>query len=134
MTDRTVREHLTRLEALGLIERTLVPGTKGYDRTEYVLNFSVINVPPEKSSAGKLAYEPPEKISAPPRKKFPTNLVSNNPVKKPAQARDEKFFSFYGDWVNGSEPLPPSTISSQLARDLVVKGYVSAEKMKERLG
>lgn len=134
MTDRTVREHLSKLEEFGLIERQKVSGDGVFDRTEYTLNFEMFCIPPEKSSAGRNAYEPPEKSSGTHRKKFPTNPVRDNPVKKPARARDDRFFVFYADWVNGDKPLPPSTISAEVARDLVKLGYVSQQRMRERRG
>lgn len=88
MTDRTVREHLVKLETLGLIERLKVPCSHGYDRTYYVLNFDVVNNPQEKTSTGKTAHEPPEKSSGTHRKNLPTNPVIDNPVIKPSVSKE----------------------------------------------
>lgn len=133
LSDRAVRDHLKKLEECGLIERNKVQAESGFDRTEYTLNFDVLYTPPEKSSCGKNASKPPEKSSGPHRKNLPTNLVRYNPVKKPTRAREEDILKFYGDWINGDKPLPPSTVSGEVAQRLVTLGYVSKKRMRERV-
>jgi hypothetical protein len=134
MSDRTVRRHLIELEDLGLITRGKVRAENGFDRTEYILNFDVFNDRPDKMSSGQNGYKPADKMSGTQRTKCPTNLVSNNPVKNRARKRDDKFYSFYADWINGDKVLPPSCISGEVASELVKLGYVSEQRMQERVG
>ncbi len=133
MSERSVRHHLQKLEEIGLIERQKLAAENGFDRTEYTLNFDLIYTPPAKSAAGENEYKPPAKSAATHRQKLPTNLVSNNPVKKHTRKREEDILIFWADTINGSNPIPSSGISSDLAHKLVSKGYVSKQRMRERL-
>lgn len=50
---------------------------------------------------------------------------------KPPPSPAERL-NFFAEWVNGTKPLPPSTINNTLAHSLLDAGLVTRERLKQR--
>ena len=125
MAVRSVRDHLVKLEEIGLIERVKMPVDGGFDRTEYTLKLDVIYNPPAKSAAGENEYIPPAKSAAPHRQNLPTNLVSNNPVKEPCASDDahtKDFDLFYEEFKRSYPRMGDEEKTEDALREAIDEG------------
>lgn len=134
---RTVRTHLKTLERAQLIHRVKRPKTlSGLHRSDrYILAFEPDFPKPSApiNDSTKRKKHPLDGSFQNHRKKGPPNLV-REPVRSArarAHTKAADPASFWASKINAKEFIPMTAVSLPLAREMVERGFVTPEALKE---